>query len=299
MTLRFGIMTLQAPPYAELAERWRRVEALGWDSIWLADHTPAQFPGAISLEAYTLLGALARETTRVRIGTLVTPIAFRHPTLLAMHALTVDHISGGRLELGIGAGGGDKDAAALGMDLWPPRERYERLAEQLLVLDQLLRGGPVEHAGRYYRAAVTCPSPVQRPRPPFTIAAQGPRSLRLVAEHAAAWNTLGGQPAWGARVSTEEARAALGQQLAELDAACALIGRDPRSIRRSLYAFRVDPPPFSSVEVFTDYVGRHRELGIEEFIFAWPTDPATRAERISVLERVAQDVLPALRRGWP
>ena len=122
MGLRFGVMTLQAPPYADLAERWRRAEALGWDSIWVADHTPAQFPGTIAFEAYALLGALARETSRVRIGALVTPIAFRNPTMLAMSAITVDHISGGRLEVGIGAGGGDKDAAALGMEIWSPAD---------------------------------------------------------------------------------------------------------------------------------------------------------------------------------
>lgn len=203
-------MTVQTPPYATLVERWRRAEALGWDSIWVADHTPAQFPGAIAYEAYTLLAALARETSRVRIGALVTPIAFRNPTMLAMSAITVDHISGGRLEVGIGAGGGDKDAKALGLDPWSPAEQVERLAEQLAILDRALRGEPVDHAGTHYRAQVTFVAPVQRPRPPFMIAAQGPRTLRLVARYGDAWNTLGGQPTWADRVSTAEALASLG-----------------------------------------------------------------------------------------
>lgn len=289
-------MTLQTPPITTLVERWRRAEALGWDSIWVADHTPAQFPGAIAFEAYTLLAALARETSRVRIGALVTPIPFRHPTMLAMHAMTVEHLSGGRLEVGLGAGGGDKDAAALGTELWSPGERTDRLAEQLAILDQALRGEPVDHQGTHYRAQVSFVAPIQRPRPPFIIAAQGPRTLRLVARYADAWNTLGGQPTWTAGISMDQARDALREQLEQLAAACEAIGRDPATIRRSLYAYRVDPTPFSSVDAFTDYVGRQRELGFDEIIFLWPSAPATLAEREAVLERVSLDVLPALRK---
>ena len=295
MGLRFGIMTLQAPPYADLAARWRRAEALGWDSIWVADHTPAQFPGTIAFEAYALLGALARETSRVRIGALVTPIAFRNPTMLAMSAITVDHISGGRLEVGIGAGGGDKDAAALGMELWSPAERTARLGEQLAILDKALRGETVDHHGAHYNAQVTVAAPVQRPRPPIVIAAQGSKTMRLVAQYADAWNTLGGQPTWQPRVPAGEALASLRSQMAQLDVACAEIGRDPKAIRRSMLAYRVDPPPFSSVDAFTDYVGRHREIGIEELIFYWRTDPATRADHDRVIERVSVDILPTFR----
>ena len=288
-------MTLQTAPIAALIERWRRVEALGWDSIWLADHTPAQFPGAIVFEAYTLLAALARETSRVRIGALVTPIPFRHPTMLAMHAMTVEHLSGGRLEMGLGAGGGDKDALALGTELGSPRERTDRLAEQLAILDQAMRGEAVDHRGTHYSAQVSFVAPIQKPRPPFVIAAQGPRTLRLVARYADAWNTLGGQPGWSAAVSVTEARDALREQLEQLAAACAAVGRDPAKIRRSLYAYRVDPSPFASVDAFTDYVGRNRELGFDELIFLWPSAPATLAEREAVLERVSLDVLPGLR----
>jgi alkanesulfonate monooxygenase SsuD/methylene tetrahydromethanopterin reductase-like flavin-dependent oxidoreductase (luciferase family) len=295
MTLRFGLMTLQLPPYAKLAERWRRAEALGWDSLWIGDHTSAQFPGLIVYEAYTLLGAMACETSRVRIGALVTPIAFRNPTMLAMSAITVDHLSGGRLEVGIGAGGGDKDAAALGMDLWSPAERLERFAEQLAILDRALRGEQVDYAGTYYRAAVTVVVPIQVPRPPLMIAAQGRRTMQLVAQYADAWNTGGGQPIWTGRVSAAEALASVRRQLEQLDAACAAIGRDPKEIRRSLLANRVDPPLFSSVDRFTEYIGLHREIGIQEFIAYWPIDPATLAERERVLERVSLDVLPKLR----
>lgn len=119
--------------------------------------------------------------------------------------------------------------------------------------------------------------------------------MRLVVRYADAWNSLGGQPTWTPRISTSEALTVLGHQLQQLEAACEAIGRDSAQIRRSVYAYRVDPPPFSSVDVFTEYVGRHREAGIHELIFTWLSDPATRAEREAVLERVSLDVLPALR----
>ena len=103
--LRFGLMYLQAAPFDDLLERVRRGEDMGFDSLWVADHMTGQYPDLVSYEAWTLLGAIAMATSRARIGTLVTPITFRHPALLAMAATTVDHASGGRLEIGLGIGG--------------------------------------------------------------------------------------------------------------------------------------------------------------------------------------------------
>ena len=104
--MRFGLMTLQAAPYLALADRWRRIEAMGFDSIWIADHSTSQYPTLIAYEAWSLLGALASVTSRVRFGPLVTSPTFRPPAMLAMQAVTIDHLSSGRLELGLGAGGG-------------------------------------------------------------------------------------------------------------------------------------------------------------------------------------------------
>lgn len=292
--LRFGIMTLQAAPYGALAERWRRAEALGFDSVWVADHL-MQFPGAVAYEAWSLLGALARETTRPRIGTLVTQITFRHPALLAMSATTIDHVSGGRLELGLGAGGGPQDQVALGLSEWEGRERVDRLEEQLAMLDALLRGETVTRAGRYYgTAATTIQRPVQQPRPPLMIAAQSPRTLRLTARYGDAWNTLGGQPAFGSeRLPLDEAVAQTRRQSEALDAACRQIGRDPSVMRRSLLAYKY--PALASLDAFEELVGRYREVGIDEFVVIWPWDPNTASAREAVLERVATDVLPRLR----
>jgi alkanesulfonate monooxygenase SsuD/methylene tetrahydromethanopterin reductase-like flavin-dependent oxidoreductase (luciferase family) len=302
--MRFGLMTLQSAPYAALADRWRRAEAMGFDSIWIADHSSAQYPDLVTYEAWSLLGARATTTTKVRFGALVTPPTFRHPAMLAMQAVTVDHLSNGRLELGLGAGGGGPDAGFVGEPALEAGGLIDRLAEYLEILDRMLRGETLTFEGRRYRAsgARVVPS-IQRPRPPFVIAAQGPRGLKLVARYADTWNTLGGQPMRGASptpVRLDEAVAATRAQVAQLDAACRSAGRDPATVRRSLLAYRVQP--FESVDLFEDYVGRYRELGFDECILYWPGDPGTFAPRPDLeatLERIAANVLPRLRANGP
>lgn len=297
-------MTLQTAPYAALAERWHRVEAMGWDSVWIADHSSAQYPKLISYEAWSLMGALALETRRVRIGTLVTPTVFRHPALLAQSVTTVDHISGGRLELGLGAGGAPADAAAVGVGERPPAELLARLEQQLVMLDRLLRGERIDSdEGHYPARGAVVEAPLQKPRPPFVVAGNGPRALKIVARHADTWNTLGGQPMRGtgaAPFTLAEAAAVTKAQNAGLDRACAEAGRDPASLRRQLLAYRIDPPPFASADRFEEVVATYRDAGIQDFVFYWPAHPRSFAadpDREATMERVARDVLPRLRRG--
>ena len=147
--------------------------------------------------------------------------------------------------------------------------------------------------------AVVVPS-IQKPRPPFVIAAHGARGLRLVARYADTWNTLGGQPSLSAAADpvTLEAVAHAGH-IRQLEAACEAIGRDPASLRRSVLAYRTQV--FDSVGAFEDYAGRYEELGFDECIVYWPAEPrsyAPRPEQEAVMERVAADVLPKLR-GHP
>lgn len=293
-------MTLQSAPYADLSARWRRIEEMGWDSIWIADHTTSQYPGLMSYEAWSLMGSLARDTHRVRIGTLVTPITFRHPTMLAMSVTTVDHASGGRVELGLGTGGGSADQNAVGLPEWGPGERVERLAEQVELVDALLRGERVTRTdGRYPVRDAIVERPVQTPRPPFVIAARGRRALNVAARHGDTWNGMGGQPMRGespSPVALSEAVAETRRQVQQLEDACLEVGRDPRSIRRSVLVYRYDV--FASADAFADYVGRYREIGIDDFIFYWPADPQTFAAaplREKTLERVAADLLPRFR----
>jgi alkanesulfonate monooxygenase SsuD/methylene tetrahydromethanopterin reductase-like flavin-dependent oxidoreductase (luciferase family) len=302
--LTFGILSFPAAPYEDLARRWREVEALGFDSAWLADDLNS--PGVTDFEAWTLLGELARETTRLRISTLVTTITFRHPAFLAAQVITLDHISHGRVELGLGAGESSNNYASIGLDDWSAAERRERLNEQVIILDRLLRGEPVSFEGRYYRTVTTeMPSPVQQPRPPIIIAAHGARGLRLTAQYANGWNSFGGQPfpeaRYGKSVTLAEAVAVTKQRSDQLDVYCAEIGRDPATIHRSIAVYRPVPPdPLSSLDAFDEYVGRYADIGITEIIFYWPPllnflekRPIDVAQQ-TLFERIALERFPTL-----
>jgi alkanesulfonate monooxygenase SsuD/methylene tetrahydromethanopterin reductase-like flavin-dependent oxidoreductase (luciferase family) len=296
--LRFGMIVFpQANGIDALVERWKRAEAMGFDSIWVADEAPMQFPGLIHYEAWALLGVLARETSRVKIGTAVTSITFRHPLLLAMSASTIDHASAGRLVIGIGAGGSDKGEAGVGVS-WTPRGRADRLEQQVEILDALLRGETVTREdGPYVMRAAQVEPPLQRPRPPIMVAAQGRRGLGVVARFADVWNTLGGQPTHGAGVlPLADAVAETRHQTEALDEACRAIGRDPGQLTRSLFVYRVDP--YASMDAFSEIVAAYRPLGITEFILGWPRalGAQTLESRERILERLVDGVLPDLRR---
>ena len=282
--LRFGLCTDQNLTWERTLERWRLFERLGFDSAWDCDHyvQPSR-PDGPYFEGWTLLAALAARTERIRVGVLVSCNTFRHPALLAKEAVTVDHVSGGRLELGLGAGWYEPEHAMYGIAFPPPRELVDRFREAVEVVDSLLRNELTTYRGRHYQLADAAfrPGPVQRPRPPLTLGAHGPRMLRIVARYADAWNSFG---------TPEQIRS----RSAILDEACAEIGRDPREIVRSLYYWvaRASGDPWSSTDAFLDVVGRYREVGIEEFVLDHPRD-----DQLDVLERVAADVIPSLRDG--
>lgn len=296
MTIRFGMMVSpQAGSLPLIVERWKRSEAMGFDSIFVADETAMEFPGVISHEAWVLLGVLARETARVTIGPLVTPITFRHPLLLAMSASTVDHASNGRLALGVGAGGGPRDEAGVGVH-WTAKERVARLEEQVRVLDALLRGETVTQEDGYYRMRdAVVERPVQTPRPPLVIAAQGPRGIDIVGRYGQVWNSLAGQPL-ETSIPMEDALANIRRLGTLLKESCERCGRDPRTVRRSVLVWHYDI--WASLDAFTDYVSRYREAGIDEFVVAWPRSARagrSAAEREGLMERIASEVFPKLR----
>jgi len=267
--------------WARTRERWQLFERLGFDSAWDCDHfvQPSR-PDGPYLEGWTLLSALAACTERIRVGALVSSNTFRHPALLAKQAATVDHVSGGRLELGLGAGWYEPEHRMYGLDFPARRELVDRFEESVQVVDSLLRNEFTSFEGRHYRLrdAAFRPAPLQQPRPPLTLGAHRPRMLRIVARYADTWNSHG---------TTEEIRS----RNAILDEACADVGRDPAEVRRSLYYWvpRSADDPWSSTDAFLDVVGRYREVGIEEFIIDHPRD-----DQLDVLERVAADVIPRL-----
>ena len=279
MTVRVSVLTLQPAPYETLHERWRRIEELGFDGIWVADGL-AELGGALAFDAWAVLGGLAQATSRVRVGTLVSTVTLRHPAVLAKAAQTIDHISNGRLDVGIGLGD----------------ERIGRLIETLQIADGLLRGEDVSYEGTYYRCTLRIAPPRQRPRPPLLVAANGPRAIAVAARFADIWNTLGGQPEGDLDpVPLSEALGRTRRQLELLEEACGRLGRDPHSIRRSMLAYRVRPPLFASVGRFEDVIGRYRELGIDEFIVTWPGVITRSPQQEAVLELTAAEVLPRLR----
>ncbi|HLZ27433.1 MAG TPA: TIGR03560 family F420-dependent LLM class oxidoreductase [Chloroflexota bacterium] len=272
--MRFGIVTDQNLPWSTLVERWRLFEALGFDSAWDCDHfiQPSR-PTGPYFEAWTLLAALAAVTDRIRIGVLVSCNTFRHPSLLAKEALTVDHVSNGRLELGLGAGWYEPEHPMFGIDLPPPAELVGRYREAVELVDGLLRHDTTSYTGQFYqvREATMRPRPVQQPRPPLMLAAHKRKMLRIVAEYADTWNSFG---------TPDEMRA----RNAILDEHCAAIGRDPNAIVRSLYGWAAMMPhdPWASLDAFQDMVGRYAEAGVNEFLIDQP-----RPEQQAVLERVA------------
>jgi F420-dependent oxidoreductase-like protein len=282
--LRFGICTDQNMPWDTLVQRWKLYEELGFDSVWDCDHfvQPSR-PLGPYFEGWTLLAGLAAVTSRIRIGVLVTCNTFRHPALLAKEAVTVDHISNGRLELGLGAGWYEPEHTMYGIEFPAAGELIERFEEAVQIVDRLLRSEVVTFEGKHYtlREAHFRPGPVQKPRPPLTIGAHGPRMLKLCAQHADAWNSFG---------SVEEIRA----RNQVLNEKCAEVGRDPKDVVRSLYfwAAKATDDPWDSIDAFEDMVGRYREAGINEFIIDQP-----RAEQMAVLERAAVETIPSLRKS--
>lgn len=306
--LRFGIMTLQSVSWPTLVERWQLLDTWGFDSAWVADHfVTSQRPSAPWFEGWTLLAALAARTGRIRLGTMVTTITYRNPAILAREALTVDHISNGRLELGIGAGGNPRDHTMTGVEIWDTRERVKRFREVVEIVDTMLRNEVTTYQGSYYQIkdAEMHPAPIQQPRPPLTLAALGPTTIKLAAKYADSWNSYVIPP-----ISVEEALDLTRQRNTMLDGYCAQIGRDPAEITRSLLVWPFVPDaPFDSKDAFHDFVGRYREIGIDEFIFYWLREDmaefsadrswfARTADR-DTLEWLVTEAIPTLRATGP
>ena len=220
-----------SPTFDDTAAFARLAEALGLDSIWVFDHLFFRYPNRPESgvrEAWTTLAALAAVVPRVELGALVMCSSFRNPGLMAKMAATLDDASGGRVILGLGAGWHDPEYEAFG---YPTDHRVGRFAEDLEVAARLLRGERVTFDGRWRRFddAVLLPPPKRRV--PILVAATRPRMLRLTATWADAWNT-----AWFGAVDE-----GLRSGLAALDAACAAVGRDPTTIRRTVGVRLHDP----------------------------------------------------------
>ena len=270
-----GVQTPTQRPWQEVVEQWVWLEEIGFDSLWLADHyvPPFKLDGPI-FEAWTLLGGLALATRRVRLGVLVACNTFRHPPLLAKEAVTIDHISNGRLEFGLGAGWFVPEHEMFGIPFPANKELIQRFQEAVEICHLLFTQDITTYEGTYYqlRDAPFRPAPLQRPRIPFTLGAHGPRMMRIVARHADRWNSNG---------SVTE----MADRSRILDEACLEIGRDPGEILRShLYvpALMPEERPWDSPDALHDFLGRMGEVGIREAILQIPVNIDRRqVERIA------------------
>ncbi|HEX6443560.1 MAG TPA: LLM class F420-dependent oxidoreductase [Streptosporangiales bacterium] len=275
--LRFGLKRSQRSTVEELRDVWRIADDAGFDSCWVMDHfaTLGQRDDGDIFEAWTQLASMAEVTSRTRIGCAVVGNTYRHPAVLAKMAVAVDHLSGGRLEFGIGAGWAENEHTMLGLEFGTRNDRADRLEEAVQIIRSLWTEPRTTFDGRHYRLenAVAEPKPVQQPHPPIWIGGSGPkRTLRITAEYADVWNAAGGSPDQVAESS------------AILDRHCADVGRDPATIRRTVQVGVADDPDetLSLTEEFA-------RVGVTEILLVLRSD-----DTVAEAERTAE-LLPRLR----
>lgn len=304
--MRFGVLIPQeGAAFTDVLEHARLAESLGFDSVWIEDHLRviAVPPGTPAYEGWTTLTALAAGTSRIAVGPLVLAEGFRNPAWLANAAATLDHICGGRLILGIGAGGYEAEFHSYGYPWLEAPERAARLDEALSVVAAMWEGRPFE--GRWYRCDGTddCPKPLQQPRPPVWVGGRGASLLRVAARHADAWN---------APLLTPEQ---VGERAARLRALCDEAGRpmpeityygpvwvDEDGHRASRRAEKARASELRNVRLYGEVaiagspdevvkrIGEYAEVGVTHFVSHFG-----RADVTAGTELFARAVLPAFR----
>ena len=274
--MRFGLKVNQHQlDWNGLLDRVRLAEDAGFDGVFIFDHLKAMDgdPSGPCMEAWTLLAALAASTSRVRLGALATGVMFRHPSVLAAEAVTVDRISEGRLELAIGASSFEPEHRELGIAFPGSRERAERLEEAAEVLRLLMTRDDVRYEGRHYRldGATYRPRPVQSPHPPIWIGAGGERlTIPIAARQADVWHAFD---------SIDD----LPPKIAIFDEHVERAGRDPASVRKASNLAISDP--WDELRRSSDAL---RELGFSYLVVPWPAEGRARVEEF------AGTVMPAL-----
>lgn len=270
----------QQTTWPEIERVWIEADRGGfWDAVWLNDHL---YPPRASRELdmfdpYALLAGCAAITDRLRFGVMVTANTFRHPAVLAKMAVTIDHMSAGRLELGVGAGWLESEHETFDIPLPTLTERFDRLDETFTILDGLMRETTFSHDGPHHRIvdAEFMPKPIQQPRVPFVVGGSGPkRTIPLAAKWADQWN----YPDFGAPDALET----FVERIELLHAACDAIGRDPNDIEVSA---QIRYP--GNIEAALDRIGAYRDAGASHLLVSFmpPTDPAVPAEVGEALEK--------------
>lgn len=278
--LSFGIKTApQHTTYEAILNVWRDADELPvFEHAWLFDHFAPIYSDVTGpcLEGWTLLAALAARTERLRLGLMVTGNTYRHPAVLAKIAATVDVISGGRLDFGIGAGWNEYEHTSMGLELYKPAERIRRLDEACQIVKLLYTQPTTDFNGKYYQLQeARCePKPVQRPYPPIVIGGSGEQlTLRVVARHADIWNFAGGSPA------TFLHKAAVLRQH------CDAVGRDPAAITYSVQI----PVDYDDLAATAQTARSYVEVGATHVILnlRYPYPEA-------IVARLAEEVVPRI-----
>jgi F420-dependent oxidoreductase-like protein len=276
--MRIGLDTAQHQLlWPELLGRVQFAESAGFDGAWVFDHFTPLYgdPNGPCMEAWALLAGLAAATSRIRLGVLVTGVTYRHPSILATEAITVDHISNGRLEIGMGAAWHEPEHEQLGIPFPPLKERAERLEEGVQVMRLLMTKDRATFAGRHYQLAKASyhPRPIQRPHPPIWIGAGGEQlMLPIVARQADAWHAFGSDDS-------------LARKSRLLDQLAEKAGRDPKAILRSASLSLSRP---------WDQVRRRaaqlRAAGFGYLIAEWPSEGKRRLDEF--VEKVMPELAP-------
>jgi probable F420-dependent oxidoreductase len=280
--LRIGIKLSQAAPIESYRAVWKIADEARFDHCWAMDHLASIGAGddRSIFDGWELLAAMAVATNHVRIGLLVTGITYRNPAVLAKIATTVDHLSGGRLEFGIGAAWATNEHEMYGISGLD--HRVGVLSEGLQVIRSLWTQDRTTFDGRYWQMkdAVANPKPIQTPHPPIWVGASGPATLKLTARHADVWNASGG---------AIEQVMEVAHQLYE---ACASIGRDPAEIRRSVQ-LRAGADPAETLERAQAF----HDAGFTEIVLILSGGGTTAsADPVRSAAVLAEHVLPRLRR---
>jgi F420-dependent oxidoreductase-like protein len=274
--MRFGLDVAQHQlTWEELLERVRFAEAAGFESAWVFDHFKALYgdPSGPCFEGWSLLAALAAATERIRLGALVTGVTYRHPSILAAQAVTVDHISEGRLDFSLGAAWFGGEHEELGIPFPGRKERIERLEEALVVIKLLWTEDGASFDGKHYRLqeASYRPHPVQDPHPPIWVGASGERkTIPVAARRADVWHTFG-------------APAELKRKAAVLEREAESAGRDPAHITKATNLSISEP--IAEVRVRAEAI---REAGFTYAIASWPEQG--RDKVVEFLDEVAADL---------
>ena len=295
--MRVGVLMLPTDPWPETVARARHIEALGYDHLWTYDHLSwRRYRGRTWFAAMPWLTGIAGVTNRIRLGPMVASPNLRNPVSLAQETITLDHVSNGRLMLGVGAGGIGFDATVFGHDALSRPELIARFEEFVSVLTRLFDEPIVSHDGAHYTVDEACvrPAALQIPRVPIAIAAGGPKALALVARFGDAWITLG--DATNRERSAADTLADVRTQTRQLEDACAAIGRDPAAIQRVFMIGVGEERPLASVAAFDDFVGRYADVGFTDVVFHHPrADDPVWDEPESIVDDIATDVLPRWR----